>query len=128
MFRVTKQARALLADMHDRGYETTVSLIRENLLNDGLPDEVKKDIDRVGWPESFKDWSVFRVVLDERWPTLKVDERENIRSNDMKFRHGDRIVLVINETLSEELEDLTMEVVDTNKGPKFRFRDHASLI
>ncbi len=55
------------------------------------------------------------VEGEEQRLTLQVDK---VRPGDATFDHGGRTVLVVNEQISELLADKTLDVKDTDEGPK----------
>ena len=55
------------------------------------------------------------VEGEEQRVTLQVDK---VRPDDATFDHGGKTVLVVNEQISELLADKTLDVEDTDEGPK----------
>jgi len=124
MFRVTKQARAILAELHDELCQKVATILRDNLLDREMPDDIRAAIDRAARPETFKDDQVFRVVLRDDQPSLKPDKRETIASSDKKFMHDEKVILVVDQTLSQSLEDLTLDIAHSDSEPRVSFRYH----
>ncbi len=55
------------------------------------------------------------VKGEEQRVTVQMDR---VRPDDATFDHGGRTVLVVNEQISELLADKTLDVEDTDEGPK----------
>lgn len=61
------------------------------------------------------DEAAIRVVVEERGLTLRLD---NVRPGDSSFEHDGKTVLVLDEQVSQMLDDKTMDIEETGEGPR----------